>query len=209
MSLFGGGKRRNVGSAWANAGSGTMTNEQMQEMIVKTAQMVSIHDVRLRELAATIPQVRIPLGTIYAKQIAKVDAEWKGRLTEYQKARSAGGSPDSIGSKHLLMTMEVVKVMWEDTALKDTIKEKLKTLFQGDSVTEDDLARHVSIMKWRVERSGKNGILEFKFQDSLRDVEAELVRLLEHHSGTLLVGMAPKSQRARELDEVLEGTWRQ
>ena len=206
MALFGG-KRPRKGPS-GDGMNGTMTQDEMQSLLVRTAQVVSIHDVRLRELAATVPQVRIPMGTVYAKQVAAADAEWKGRLADYQKARSSGESPTSVGSKHLFVAMETLKVMYEDTAMKPEVREMLGKMFTGDAVSEDALARHVSIMKWRVERSGKNGILEFKFQDSLKVVEAELVRLLEHHGGTLLVGMAPKGQRVRELDEMLENTWR-
>ena len=73
----------------------------LEDLALKTAHLVSMHDVRLRELSALIPQVRVPRASEYGKALMKVDETWKKELDVYTKAKQEGTGPQPIGSKHV------------------------------------------------------------------------------------------------------------
>ena len=169
--------------------------------MVRTAQLVSIHDVRIRELSTLFRKVRFPMNSAYGKVLVKVDVEWKA---------SRGSGTGTGGSKHLRLAAVMLEAMYGGTDINEDVKKELKERWTGkDTTTPEFLGTDVRIMKWTPLKNGKDGILEFALVPSLARVEDEMVRILKTLPGALeLVGTAAKGPQVRELEEMIEGTWR-
>ena len=88
------------------------------------------------------------------------------------------------------------------------MRESLTTRWKdADQETEEFLGMGVKIMKWRVTKDGKHGILEFKLTETLGEVEEEIIRVMGLAGGTVKTGPASRGERVRELEDKLEGTW--
>ena len=203
--------RRRLDGAGGNPGdgwNGVLNTEEVLDLAVRTAQLVSIHDIRLRELSATVPQVRVPLTSSYGGAVKSVDTEWKGHMTAYNKQKKNGEDPQSLGSKHVRLAKAILNTLYADPGTPEAIETRLAERWggQGDGTT-DKVMKDVQIMKWRPGRDLKTGVLEFKLVTELADVEQALIARLEQNGGQQLVGVAPRGQRARELDALLDGTW--
>ena len=202
MALFGGGSKRGRGNGEQQEG-----RIDVEDLALKTAQLVSMHDVRLRELGALIPQVRVPRSSEYGKALMKVDETWKKDLDVYTKAKNEGAGPKPIGSKHVRVGMTLLTTAMSDNTMSQAAKDRITGKYGGD-VSMDVLETDVAVAKWRVAKDGKNGYLEFKMATGLEDIESSLLEALCNNGGTRMQGIAPKGARARALDEVLVGTWR-
>ena len=179
----------------------------VEDLAVKTAQLVSMHDVRIRELGALIPQVRVPRTSEYGKALMEVDGTWKKDLDVYTKAKNEGAGPKPIGSKHVRVGFALLTTAMADNTVSAEEKAKISEKYQGN-VSIDVLETDVAVAKWRVAKDGKNGFLEFKMTTGLEHIEATLLKAVCNNRGTRMQGIAPKGARARALDEVLSGTWR-
>ena len=199
------------GCASSNGGwKGVLSQEQVSDLAVRTAQLVSIHDIRLRELAALVPQIRVPLTSAYGRGLHKCDAEWKGILDAYNRKKATGEDTPNIGSKHLRLGATLLGMLTEDVGTKAEIRVKLQGRWTEEDRKKphfDFLAADVLIAKWRPGRDNKTGVLEFKLGSDMQDVEQEVVNRLVDGGGTVLAGIAPKGARARELDAALQRTW--
>ena len=179
----------------------------MEDLALKTAHLVSMHDVRLRELSALIPQIRVPRSSEYGKALMKVDEVWKKDLDVYNKAKQEGSGPQPIGSKHVRVGLALLTTAMADGHVSQDEKDKISGKY-GGNVSLDVLETDVAVAKWRAAKDGRNGYVEFKMATGLEDIEAILLNALSNNGGTRMQGIAPKGARARALDEVLTGTWR-
>ena len=195
-------KRRGEGGVGSNTGQGYgLTPKEVEELAVRTAQMVSIHDVRIRVLSTMFSKVRFPVDSEYGKKLMKVDAEWKAR-------RTAG--EDQGGSKNLRLAAVLLEAVYASGQLNEAATKMLKERWEGkDTSTPEFLGTDVRVMKWKPLKNGKDGILEFSMVPGLAVVEEEMVRVLSAVPGaTELVGTESKGPQIRAMEEMIEGTWR-
>ena len=176
-----------------------LTPEQVEELAVRTAQLVSIHDHRLRELGTLFRQVKMPVDGPYAKVLVKVDAEWRADKRTKDK-----------GSKHLKLAVALFEAMYGGADISEGVRKTLAERWDGkDTSTPEFLGTDVRVMKWKALKDGKHGILEFALVPGLATVEGEMVRMLGGQPGaTELVGTAVKGPQVREMEQMIEGTWR-
>ena len=85
------------GTQASSAGTGSgrrygVTASQVEELAVRTAQVLSLHDIRLREVSTMFRKVKMPVTSAFGKDLVAVDTEWK-------EVRRGGGKHE--GSKHL------------------------------------------------------------------------------------------------------------
>ena len=92
---------------------------------------------------------------------------------------------------------------------KAEIKRVLQERWRGkDTTTPEFLDADVKIMKWKQTRDGKRGILEFKLVEDLREVEMEIMRVLQLEGAVLKTGPAPRGPLVREVEEMMKGKWK-
>ena len=82
-------------------------------MQVVTGQLVSIHDVQIRELqAALYTRVRLPVNSTWGRLLEQTAARWKERLTARETALRDGERGEDVpdpGSKHLLLGAALIQ----------------------------------------------------------------------------------------------------
>ena len=185
-----------------------MSAEAVADLAVRTSQLVSIHDVRLRELSVLIPQVRVPLKSSYGAALQKVDADWKKAMATAREQKSKGETTERLGSKHVRLAMGLIDTLFDDVGVKKEVRDFLVTRYQDkDKTNPETLAVDVRLVKWRTSMDGKNGILEIRFGDEMKTVEQEVIRRIVENGGVELTGVPPKAARVRELDDMLKDTW--
>jgi len=195
-----GSKRRKGEEGEGGTGHG-LTQDQVEELAVRTAQLVSLHDISIREMGTLWRRVKMPLKGRYGKEFMKVHVEWKGKR---------GGGENTGGSKHLRLGVVALEQLYEWEGLKPEVKETLCKRWEGkDTNTPAFLGTDVRCMKWQPLKNGTEGILTYGLVPALAAVEEELTRLLATQaSAEELVGMAPKGPQVRGMEELIEGTWR-
>ena len=178
-----------------------MTMQQVEELAVRTAQVLSLHDVRLRELSTMLRRVRLPVGSAYGKAMVDVDTKWKA-------VRKDGGKHE--GSKHLRLAAVLLEMLYQTTQDGDETRKVLTERWSGkDTSTPEFLGTDVRVMKWRTLKNGKEGVLEFMMVPELAFVERELLRVLTGVQGAQeMFGLESKGPQIREVEEMIEGTWR-
>ena len=103
-----------------------MTTAQVEELAVRTAQVLSIHDVRLREFGTMARRVKLPLQSEYGKLLSDVDGKWKN-------TRRDGGTLD--GSKHLKLASVMLERLYQGLAEGDEVKTLLGARWNGKDTT--------------------------------------------------------------------------
>ena len=186
------GGQRGTGSQ--GTGQYGLTTAQVEELAVRTAQVLSIHDVRLREFGTLTRRVRMPVASEYGKVLVDVDTKWK-------VVRRDGGKHD--GSKHLRLAVVLLGKMYQGLKEGDGVRQLLETRWAGkDTRTPEFLGTDVRTMKWRTLKNRKEGVLEFMLVPELAGVERELLRVLTAEPDTQeLFGMESKGPQ-------IDGTWR-
>ena len=170
-------------------------------------QLTVIHDVRLREFGTLFRVVMVPKGTPYFTAAESVGAAWKMLSKEYSKRKQSTGKKEHLWSNHLQLGRIVLETMYEDSNVEPAVKDSLKQWWKGaDTANEDFLGQDVKIMKWRITKDGKHGVLEFKLTESLMEVEEELLRVMVEAGGEVKTGPASRGSWVRELETKLEGT---
>lgn len=131
----------------------------MEELAVRTAQVFSLHDVRLRELSTILRRAKMPLKSQYGEAVTRVDVPWK-------TVRKQGGQQE--GSKHLRLASVVLEALYQGTS-----QGELRTLLEGrwggkNTSTPEFLGSDVRVMKWKPLKTEKDGMLEFMLVPELR-----------------------------------------
>ena len=210
-----GAKRRELtGGASQGTGEDTTVAElrqtvaRLEQTTITMGQLTIIHDTRLRELETLIHTLQIPIKNTYAELLDKEDKTWKDKRKTMYAARSNGGTPDNIGSKHLQLGAVLLHTIHADPQTQAEIKQTMEVRWQGAATaTSDFLIADVRICKWRVTRDGKHGILEFRLADDMMHIEKEIIRVLVHSGAAVKYGAGPKQTKVRELEETLKDTW--
>ena len=180
----------------------------VEELTTSMGQLVVVHDTRLRELGTLFRVLMFPKGSSYAVAAEEVNEGWKTETKEYYKRRDKGDASSTLGNKHLRLGAVLLNQLWRDPQTKEAIKERMRTHWQGkDTSTPDFLGTDIKIMKWRMARNGKQGILEFKLTESLMEVEEEFIRVTTQQGAVLRTDPAPRGDRVRDLEAKLEGAW--
>ena len=204
-----GAKRRHMeddGGHSTKASDGTegaygMNRGELDELTVRVAQMVSMHDIQIRELQACIYRKIIMSATgKYGKNFVAVDAQWKKDRGENSKG--------AMGSKHLRLAVALVVEAYQDQQMGADAKKTLDAVFANMDLETDALGTRVRIMKWRTFYGNSDGALEFAFAPEARDAEMVLVKLLTQNGGKESHGTAPRGPAIRKVDEKIADTWR-
>ena len=178
-----------------------MSRAEMDELTVRVAQMVSMHDQRLRELEAVVMRkVIIPATGKYGKSFIEVDTKWKKGRCENCKG--------AMGSKHLRLAIALLEQVYNDPQLGMDDKTALDEIFTGMDLRTGAMGDIFLMMKWRAFNGGKDGPLEFYFAPRARDSETIMVKLLTNNGGKLSQGTAPRGPVIRKIDEKIANTWR-
>ena len=167
-----------------------------------------LRDNRLRELASLLRCLLVPKDSPYARALTAEDEDWKKMQAAYKGRRREGGSSESLGSKHLKLGKVLLSTYYKDPAIPEPLKKLLMERWDGQDRTGTEfLAPDIKLVKWRLARDGKHGVLEFKLTDSLAQVEEGLVRVLTNQGARLNSGPDSRGTRVRKLEEDLQGTW--
>ena len=198
----GNGRQRGPASSQGTATGGSkygLTAAQVEELAVRSAQVLSLHDVRLRELGTVLRKVKMPVNSQYGQGLVRVDLQWKS-------VRTGGGKNE--GSKHLRLASTVLEALYQ-SAPQGELKELLQKRWTNkDTSTPEFLGSDVRVMKWKTLKNGKDGVLEFMLVPELAVVEQELLRVLVAQAGAVeLFGTETKGPQIREVEEMIEGTW--
>ena len=178
-----------------------MTAAQVESLAVRTAQVLSLHDIRLRELSTQFRRIRMPLVSPYGKVLVEVDTRWKAVRKEGNKLE---------GSKHLKLAAVVLELLYQSTPEGHELRKALAERWAGrDTSTPEFLGTDVRVMKWRALKNGREGVLEFLLVPELAYVEREIVQALAAQAGAAeLFGTESKGTQIREVETMIEGTWR-
>ena len=115
---------------------------------------------------------------------------------------------DNLGNKHLVYGATLFEHIHADGQTRAETKKVLQDRWAGKDTTNPAfLEPDIEILKWKVTRDGKHGVLEFKLTEGLWKLEEEVVRVLTAHGGIVNNGPAARGERIRELQDKLEGTW--
>ena len=194
----GSGSKRHHGDGTGTGKGFQMTREQLDELVVRTAQLASRHDVELREVKTMYRRVTLTTGSKYGTALREVDEKWK-------KDRDRGATGGA--SKHVRLTRVLLEMIYDDAKTEESAKTKLREVFGGKQGNEADMGPYVNVMKWRTFQGGKEGIVEFKLVPELGELEGELVRVLREYGGKVKTGPEPRGPAVRKVDDLLEGTW--
>ena len=177
-----------------------MSASQVEALAVRTAQVLSLHDIRLRELGTMLRRVKMPLNSKYGKALAEVDVRWKA-------VRKDGGKHD--GSKHLNLASVLLELLFQATGEGDATRKLLSERWHGkDTSTPDFLGTDVRVVKGRALKNGKEGVLEFMLVPELALIERALLKELTDQSGAQeLFGTESKGAQIRDVEQMIEGTW--
>ena len=204
-----GGTKKRRGEDGEGGGYG-LTARELEELAVRTAQVVSLHDIAVRELSMVWRKVKMPQGSTGGKALMEVHEAW--RVGRAKSTGSGGGSSGTGmgGSKHLRLAVVVLEMLYGWKEVAPAVRTTLEKRWEGkDQTTPEFLGTDVRHMKWQPLKNGKEGILTFGLVPELMEVEKELVRMLEVLSkGEVVVGVAPKGPQIREMEGLIEGTWR-
>ena len=197
----GSGASQGAAGSQSAGGQYGLTVAQVEELAVRTAQVLSLHDVRLREFGTITRRVKLPLASAYGKILSEVDGKWK-------TTRRDGGTLD--GSKHLKLAVVMLERLHQGLAEGDEIKTLLETRWHGkDTTSPAFLGTDVRVVKWKTLKNKREGVVEFMLVPELAEVERTLLRVLTAESGAEeLTGMESKGPQVREVESLLEGTWR-
>ena len=113
-----------------------------------------------------------------------------------------------MGSKHLRLAIALMEEAYADHMLSKEAKQKIDDGFKGVNLDGDMLGTKVTIMKWRTFKGDKDGALEFALAPEVREVEAELVKLLSLNGGKEKNGPEARGPAIRKVDEAIEDTWK-
>ena len=178
------------------------TREEMDDLTIRMAQVVSLHDVAVRELRTVFRRVKMPLTNRYAERLDAVGKEWASRM-------KLGGDQRPKDSKHVRLAANLLEAMYGNAEdLPEGLKKRLEELFKGKESTGGVIEGAVNVMKWRTFKEGKDGILEFRMAPEMADVEAMIVRVLVQGGGTEVTGTDVKGPQVREMEEAIKDTWR-
>ena len=195
-------KRPFLGASSGSQGSGEgrLTREQLDELVVKTAQLASVHDVEIRELKTSYRRVSLGVTSRYGALLKRVDEQWKVD----RGTGKTGGT-----SKHVRLAVTLFGEVFGDDKVSGEVKAKLKEVFgEVDASKDEGVTPWVQVMKFRTFKGDKEGILEFKLVPELGAVEGEIVRVLQEYGGKVKSTPEPRGPLVRKVDELLEGTWR-
>ena len=201
-SVDGTGSQPSQGSTGQTAGGQYgMTIADVENLAVRTAQVLSIHDVRLREFGTMTRRVKLPVNSEYGKLLSEVDGRWK-------TTRREGGTLE--GSKHLKLASVMLEKLYHGLAEGDEVKVLLGARWNGkDTSTPAFLGTDVRVVKWRTLKNKREGVIEFMLVPELAVVERTLLRVLVAEPGAEeLTGMEAKGPQIREVETLIEGTWR-
>ena len=201
-AVEGTGSQPSQGSTGQTAGGQYgMTIADVENLAVRTAQVLSIHDVRLREFGTMTRRVKLPVASEYGKLLSDVDGKWK-------TTRREGGTLE--GSKHLKLAAVMLEKLYHDLGEGDEVKVLLGARWNGkDTSTPAFLGTDVRVVKWRTLKNKREGVIEFMLVPELAVVERTLLRVLTAVAGAEeLTGMEAKGPQIREVETLLEGTWR-
>ena len=177
------------------------TREEMDALTIRMAQVVSLHDVAVRELRTVFRRVKMPLKNRYAEQLDTVGREWAGRMKK-------GGDQRPKDSKHVRLAKELLEGVYACAeGIPEGLKKRLEEIFKGKESTGGVIEGAVNVMKWRTFKDGKEGILEFRMAPEMADVEAMMVRVLVESGGTEVTGTDVKGPQVREMEEAIKDTW--
>ena len=188
------------GSAGSGGQGAGMSREALDELIIRTAQVTSVHDIELRELKTMYRRVTVGANSGYGTVLREVDEAWK---------RDRGAGRPLGASKHVRLAVALLGKIHEDPKTSGEVKTKLEEVFGNvDGSRDEGVAQWLQVVKWRTFKGDREGILEFKLVPELGTVEGEIVRVLTEHGGKVKTTPEPKGPMVRRVDELLEGTWR-
>ena len=217
MSLFkgtaaaasGGGSKRMCADGedggHGSTGAWGLGRAELDDLTVRMAQVLSQHDVQLREQrACLLRRVVLPVTGRYGKRFVDVDTAWK-RERDREGDRRKGGA---MGSKHTRLAAALLEEAYGDEGLGTDGRAKLERGFKDIDLKTEELNTRVQIMKWRTLQGNKEGILEFRLSDEVREVEGELMKLMIANGGKEKTGTEPRGPGIRRVDDLIEGTWK-
>ena len=152
-----------------------MSREALDEFIIRTAQVTSVHDIELRELKTMYRRVTMGANSNYGTVLREVDENWK---------RDRGSGRPLGASKHVRLAVALLGKIHEDPKTSGEVKAKLEEVFGNvDGSRDEGVAQWLQVVKWRTFKGDREGILEFKLVPELGTVEGEIVRVLVEHGG--------------------------
>ena len=179
---------------------------KLEEVQTDMGHLAVAHDARLRELSTLFRSLLVPKECHYGKLMNGVDADWKSTSKAYQDRKKQTGTVEMIGSNHLILGQTLLGELYRDPDFKPNLKEALKMRWDGQNHdTPDFLAPDIRIVKWRLTKDGKHGVLEFKLTEALTEAEEEMVRVLILRGCKLNSGPAARARMVRKLEAHLEG----
>ena len=182
---------------------------KLEEVQTDMGHLVVAQDARIRELSTLFRSLLVPKDSHYGKLMNTLDTEWKANSKAYQERKKQTGTTELLGSKHLLLGQTLMAELYRDGDFKPQLKEVLKKRWEGlNHDTPDFLAPDIRIVKWRLTKDGKHGVLEFKLTEALTEAEEEMVRVLVLRGCKLNSGPAARAHMVRKLEGHLEGTWK-
>ena len=182
-----------------------MSMADVAELAVRTAQLSVVQDVHLRELRTVMTRVAVKADSTYGLLLEKVEKEWK------EKVRGGTKGPDGrgLGSKAAFMAAPLLSHLFEDEGTTKEVRALLDERWKSkDTSTPEFLTADVNVLKYRTTRDGKEGILEMLLVRGLESVEEEIVRRIQSQGGRRLTGTDSKGRRVRDVEQMIEDTWR-
>ena len=178
-----------------------MSRAEMDELTVRVAQMVSVHDQQIRELqACTYRKIIMSATGKYGESFIDVDTKWEKDRGENSKG--------ALGSKHCRLAIALITEVYSDQQLGSDEKKTFDELFTGMDLQTDALGKMIRMMKWRTFAGNKDGALELSFAPGARIAETIMVRLMTQNGGRESQGTAPRGPAIRKIDERITDTWR-
>ena len=189
------------GSSQDSGGAYGLTRGELDTLCVRVAQVVSIHDHQIRELRTLLRRVKLPTSGRVGKELSQLDKEWKDAVR--------AGKAERLGNKHAKLAIRVINAVFDDPSIGDQDKSTMTSALSGvDSSKEGEVEKCVNVMKWKELKGGKEGVLEFRLVAELAAVEGIMVKVLGASGGTVLTTPEPRQPQIRDVDELIQGTWK-
>ena len=116
-----------------------LTRGELDELTVRVAQVVSIHDVQIREHKACLYRRVIMSATgKCGEKFVAVEEQWNKDRGEH--------SQGAMGSKHLRLAIALIEEAYNDHQLGADARTKLDAVFLGVNLNGDTLGTKVRVM---------------------------------------------------------------
>ena len=186
--------------------------DRVDMLQAEMAQLLSIHDIQLRELQASVyTRMKVPLRGPWGRALDGANAHWRKMNEQRQVDIRAGMTPEnatSPGSKHLMLGVAILQQAAVDSGMPRELRDRITQRYEaadksGTAFVDGD----VIIATWTQHRDGVTGGLQFKLCQELQEVEAGIAMAIAASGGQRHTGPAPKGTRVRNIEKHIQGTW--